>query len=197
MTKYRLKQLSTNNSRKNRKELVNEIKKVAKITTERITKLKEYESKVGPVKAHSFALDKLTGALQSLDLTLENPGSLKSRQNSSLARQIDILQTFNKSMTSTPQGIKKQEKLLRQNIKSAGITVPRGENWNRMLEIFSSDAFSEFETFGSPRRFAIAYEAAKRKVTDSDLDKIMKDYREGMSLDEAWYNTAGFSPLLL
>lgn len=197
MTKYRLMQLSANNSLKNRKELVKEIKKQGKISTKRISALNAYTSKVGPERGHSFALDKLIGSLESLDLTLENPGSLKSRQNSKLARQLDILQTFNKSITSTPTGIKKQEKLLKQNIRSAGIKVARGSNWERVVEIFSSEAFKEFESFGSSRRFAIAYEAAKRKVTDEDLDRIMQEYKEGMSIDEAWYNSAGFKPLLL
>lgn len=197
MTSYRLRKLALSNSRANRKELTNEIKKQAKIAKKRIESLTRYSQKVGEIRAHSFALDKLEGSLESLNLSIDTLGSLKSRQNSQLARQLDVLQEFNRSMTSTPSGIKKQEKLLRANIRASGITVARGSNWERMVEIFSSDAFKEFETFGSTRRFAIAYEAAKRKVTDEDLEKIMEDYRKGMTINEAWKNTAGFKPLLL
>lgn len=197
MTKYHLRQLSLTNSRKNRKELVKEINKQAKIAKRRIEALKKYESKVGAVRAQSFALDKLTGSLNSLDLTLSKLGSKKSRQNAQLARQLDALQTFNQSVTSTPTGIKRQEKLLKANIRGAGLKVARGSNWERMVEIFSSEAFKEFETFGSSRRFAIAYESAKRKVSDEDLEKIMQDYKEGKTINEAWNDTAGFKPLLL
>lgn len=197
MTSYRIRKLALSNSRANRKELANEIRKQAKIAQKRLSSLQRYRQKVGEVRGHSFALDKLEGSLESLDLSLQNLGSLKSRQNAQLARQLDVLQEFNRSMTSTPSGIKKQEKLLRANIRASGITVARGSNWERMVEIFASDAFKEFETFGSPRRFAIAYEAAKRKVTDADLEKIMEDYRNGMTINEAWKNTAGFKPLLL
>lgn len=197
MTDYQLRKLASSNTRANRKQLVAEIKKQANITQKRVASLQRYEEKVGPIRAHSFALDKLQGSLKSLGITTSTTGSLKSRQNSTLARQLSALQEFNRSMTSTPTGIRKQESILRSNLKSAGFSVPRGKNWDRMVEIFSSEAFKEFETFGSGRRFAIATEATKRKVTDEDLDKIMQMYREGLSLDEAWYKQAKFKPLLL
>lgn len=192
---YQLRKLASRNSRANRRTLTAAIKKEAAKAEKRIAKLRAYQTKVGEIRGHSYALDRLEGAMKSLDIRRLN--SLKSRQNSSLARQLSALQEFNTSVTSTPTGIRRQERLLRKNIKEAGLSVARGENWNRMIEIFSSEAFAEFETFGSPRRFAIAYEAAKRKVTDEDLEKIMDDYRKGASLDKAWYDTAGFKPLLL
>lgn len=190
-----LRKLSKTNSRSNRKILVEAIRKEAQEASKRIKNLGKYSQKVGSTRAHSFALDRLEGDLKSLGI--KTPGSLSSKQNSTLAKQLDALQSFNRSVTSTPKGIKAQEKLLKQNMRSIGALVPRGENWDRMLEIFSSEAFAEFESFGSPRRFAIAYEAAKRGITNEDLERIQADYKAGKKLDEAWNDVAGFRPLLI
>ena len=190
-----LRKLSKTNSRSNRKILVEAIRKEAQEASKRIKNLGKYSQKVGSTRAHSFALDRLEGDLKSLGI--KTPGSLSSKQNSTLAKQLDALQSFNRSVTSTPKGIKAQEKLLKQNMRSIGAVVPRGENWDRMLEIFSSEAFAEFESFGSPRRFAIAYEAAKRGITNEDLERIQADYKAGKKLDEAWNDVAGFRPLLI
>lgn len=191
----KLRKLSKTNSRSNRKILVEAIRKEAQEASKRINNLSKYSQKVGPTRAHSFALDRLEGDLKSLGI--KTPGSLSSKQNSTLAKQLDALQSFNRSVTSTPKGIKAQEKLLKQNMRSIGAVVPRGENWDRMLEIFSSEAFAEFESFGSPRRFAIAYEAAKRGITNEDLERIQSEYKAGKKLDEAWNDVAGFRPLLI
>lgn len=190
-----LRKLSKTNSRSNRKILVEAIRKEAQEASKRINNLSKYSQKVGPTRAHSFALDRLEGDLKSLGI--KTPGSLSSKQNSTLAKQLDALQSFNRSVTSTPKGIKAQEKLLKQNMRSIGAVVPRGENWDRMLEIFSSEAFAEFESFGSSRRFAIAYEAAKRGITNEDLERIQSEYKAGKKLDEAWNDVAGFRPLLI
>lgn len=190
-----LRSLARVNSRRNRAVLVGEILDEAAITKQRLKELDAYESKVGTARAHSFARDRLEGDMKSLGLRLI--GDLSSRSNESLAKQLSALQSFNQSITSTPKGIRAQEKLLRKNMKSAGVAVPRGDNWDRMVEIFSSEAFAEFESFGSSRRFKIAYEAARRKITDEDLEKIQEDYKAGKKLDEAWNDVAGFRPLLI
>lgn len=190
-----LRRLARVNSRRNRAVLVGEILDQAHIAKQRLKALDAYEAKVGTARAHSFARDRLEGDMKSLGLG--RIGDLSSRSNESLAKQLSALQSFNQSITSTPKGIRVQEKLLRKNMKSAGVTVPRGENWDRMLEIFSSEAFAEFESFGSSRRFKIAYEAARRKITDEDLEKIQEDYKAGKKLDEAWNDVAGFRPLLI
>ena len=190
-----LRKLSKTNSRSNRKILVEAIRKEAQEASKRIKNLGKYSQKVGSTRAHSFALDRLEGDLKSLGI--KTPGSLSSKQNSTLAKQLDALQSFNRSVTSTPKGIKAQEQLLKQNMRSIGAVVPRGENWDRMLEIFSSEAFAEFESFGSSRRFAIAYEAAKRNITNEDLERIQSEYKAGKKLDEAWNDVAGFRPLLI
>lgn len=191
----RLRTLAKTNSRANRSELVENIKREAAITRQRILDLKRYETKVGSARAHSFALDRLLGDLESLGVS--KVGDLSSKQNADLAKQLSALQDFNRSITSTPKGIKAQEKLLKKNMKSIGATIPRGENWDRMVEIFTSEAFAEFESFGSSRRFAIAYEAARRKITYEDLERIQEEYKAGKKLDEAWNDVAGFRPLLI
>lgn len=196
MTEYEIRKLSLSNSRANRRKLKAAIQKAAKTAKRKIRTLEKYQKKVGETRGHSFALDKLESSLKSIGS--KGVSDLSSRQNAQLARQLSIIQAFNESTTSTVKGIKEQEKLLKRSLESEGIKVPRGKNWDKMLEIFASDAFKEFEGFGSYTRFQIAYEAVQSDVTAEELDKLMEEYRKGgETLDNLWEKYAGFNPFTL
>lgn len=196
MTEYEIRKLSLSNSRANRRKLKSAIQKAAKTAERKVRTLEKYKKKVGEARGRSFALDKLESGLKSIGS--KGIGDLSSRQNSQLARQLSILQAFNESTTSTVKGLKEQEKLLRRSLESQGIKAPRGEKWDRMLEIFASDAFKEFEEYGSYTRFQIAYEAVQSNVTAEELDKMMEEYRTGAdTLDNLWDKYAGFNPFTI
>lgn len=205
MTNYQIKRLSLTDNAKNRALLLDEIQRQSKIAKSKIAKLEAYKKRTSEVRAHSFARDKLEGDLKSLSLSESTFGTTSENATTAeLARQLTAIQAFNQSTTSTVSGIKEQQSNLRRVLRDAGLPVPRGRNWDLLLEVFSSEAFTEFETWGSSRRFAIALEAVKRKVTEEALNKIMEDYKKSRkqegkraTLDNLWEEHAGFNPFLM
>lgn len=202
MTNYKLKKLSYHDTPETRAELKTYIAKIGKTAQKKLDKLDEYASKASEVRAHSFAREKLEGALESLDLTTDalDPSTLDGLTAAELARLASAIQAFNQSETSSVTGIKKQQSNLRRVLRDAGIAVPRGENWDKLLEVFSSEAFSEFETWSSGRRFKIATQAVKAGIGKEELDALMEEYRENKdnaTLDVLWDKWVGFNPFLV
>lgn len=205
MTNYQIKRLSLTDSAKNRALLADEIERQSKIAKSKIAKLEAYKNRTSEVRAHSFARDKLAGGLKSLSLTESTIDTVSENATTAeLARQLTTIQAFNQSDTSNVSGIEAQQRNLRRVLRFAGLPVPRGRNWDLLLEVFSSEAFEEFQTWGSPRRFAIALEAVKRKVTKEALDTIMEEYKKSRTqegkratLDNLWEEHAGFNPFLM
>lgn len=202
MTTYELKKLARNDTQENRAKLRKQIAKAGATAEKKIERLKNYEQKAGSARAHSFALDKLKGDMESLGI--KKPTESAGETTADLARQLSAIQSFNEAKTSTIGGIKEQESNLRRVLRDADIAIPRGKNWDLLLEVFSSEAFAEFETWGSERRFKIATMAVKKGVTAETLNTIMEEYRKGRqsegkraTLDTLWKEHVGFNPFLV
>lgn len=202
MTNYKLKKLSYHDTSETRAELKTYISKIGRTAQKKLDKLDAYASKTSDIRAHSFAREKLEGDLESLGLTTDalEPSTLGNLTSAELARLASAIQAFNQSTTSTVTGIKEQQTNLRRVLREADIAVPRGENWDKLLEVFSSEAFSEFETWSSGRRFKIATQAVKAGIGQEELDALMEEYRKNKAnatLDVLWDKWVGFNPFLV
>lgn len=194
MTDQTIRRLARKGTPEAKAELKRQAVKEASKASRKMKKLKEYEKRVGKTRAHSFARDIFEASSESIGV---DNIYIPSDDTETLAKQLAALTSFNESVTSTISGVKEQELELKRRLKEKGLKVPRGKNWERLVEIFSSDAMRDLEDFSSDRRFKTVIALVDAKVTMDKLESLWADYEKGTLIDNAWEQWTGINPFLL
>lgn len=194
MTDQTIRRLARKGTPEAKAELKRQTVKEASKASRKMKKLKEYEKRVGKARSHSYARDIFEAASDSIGVdSIYTP----SDDTEILAKQLAALTAFNESVTSTISGVKEQELQLKRRLKEKGLKIPRGKNWERLVEIFSSDAMKDLEDFSSDRRFKTVIALVDAKITMDKLEGLWTDYEKGTLIDNAWEQWTGINPFLL